>query len=46
MSPLEKARAVTEVRKEYEAAETREQRITLARKLEGLYTHKASRVEA
>lgn len=38
MDPLTKAREVTEVRRQYEAAETREDRIRLARLLESMYT--------
>lgn len=36
MTPLEKARVVIEVRKQYESAESREERIRLARLLEQL----------
>ena len=34
MTPLDKARVAVEVRKQYEQAETRQERITLARLLE------------
>ncbi len=34
MSPLEKAREVTRVRREYEDAATRDERVRLARELE------------
>ena len=36
VTPLDKARRAVEVRKQYEAAETREERITLARLLESV----------
>lgn len=34
MTPLDKARKAVEIRKQYEKAETRQERITLARLLE------------
>lgn len=36
MTPLDKARQVMEVRKQYEDADTREERVRLARLLESL----------
>jgi len=39
MTALEKARVVVDVRKQYESAETKEERIRLARLLEQLNRH-------
>lgn len=44
MTPLDKARRAVEVRKQYEAAETRDDRIRLARLLESV-SRKATPLE-
>lgn len=42
VDPLKKAREITEARRQYEDADTRDDRIRLARHLESLYTKRGA----